>query len=346
MKYLEYNSGSEPIPIEQIVLPFLLDRDSISMTVCVVRRFHRLEWWQGELWNVFLCRLHSEVFAPALLVRVFICLQEVLQGLSEMWKSTFSSIVVICEKDPTLRRGFLNPFLSSHDNNSLVTFRSILTTLSDYCTHGTSGISTVTESSFTFHYAIPADVLRYVGAVASPVGELPSYHLDNRSLSIFSEHGTMRQLQSVDSQTNLLRSVIYRSNPLEPKERKVVPRSASHDILPLVIVMWDSMEEESAENTQLQSASRGRNSPTQLRELMKESEATSEEKMRLFIRPRSESRRSVDGSGRRNYEKPRFASILVIHFLRNRTPTLIRRLNICPDGIYVPRVSEGIKTEV
>lgn len=43
MKYLEYNSGSEPIPIEQIVLPFLLDRDSISMTVCVVRRFHRLE---------------------------------------------------------------------------------------------------------------------------------------------------------------------------------------------------------------------------------------------------------------------------------------------------------------
>ena len=263
-----------------------------------------------------------------------------------MWKSTFSSIVVICEKDPTLRRGFLNPFLSSHDNNSLVTFRSILTTLSDYCTHGTSGISTVTESSFTFHYAIPADVLRYVGAVASPVGELPSYHLDNRSLSIFSEHGTMRQLQSVDSQTNLLRSVIYRSNPLEPKERKVVPRSASHDILPLVIVMWDSMEEESAENTQLQSASRGRNSPTQLRELMKESEATSEEKMRLFIRPRSESRRSVDGSGRRNYEKPRFASILVIHFLRNRTPTLIRRLNICPDGIYVSRVSEGIKTEV
>ena len=244
-----------------------------------------------------------------------------------MWKSTFSSIVVICEKDPTLRRGFLNPFLSSHDNNSLVTFRSILTTLSDYCTHGTSGISTVTESSFTFHYAIPADVLR----------ELPSYHLDNRSLSIFSEHGTMRQLQSVDSQTNLLRSVIYRSNPLEPKERKVVPRSASHDILPLVIVMWDSMEEESAENTQLQSASRGRSSPTQLRELMKESEVTAEEKMRLFIRPRSESRRSVDGSGRRNYEKPRFASILVIHFLRNRTPTLIRRLNICPDGIYVPR---------
>ena len=262
-----------------------------------------------------------------------------------MWKSAFSSILVICEKDPTLRRGFLNPFLSSHDNNSLVTFRSILTTLSDYCTHGASGISTVTETSFTFHYAIPAELLRCVGVVTSSVGELPSYHLDNRSLSIFSEHGPMRHLQSVDSQTNLLRSVIYRSNPLETEGKKVAPRPASHDILPLVIVMWDSMEEENAESAQLQSGSRARNSPTQLRELMKESEAT-EEKMRLFIRPRSESRRSVDGSGRRNYEKPRFASILVIHFLRNRTPTLIRRLNICPDGIYVPRVSEGMKSKV
>ena len=121
-----------------------------------------------------------------------------------MWKSTFSSIVVICEKDPTLRRGFLNPFLSSHDNNSLVTFRSILTTLSDYCTHGTSGISTVTEPSFTFNYAIPADVLRYVGAVASPVGALPSYHLDKRSLSLFSVFGTLRLLHSVPLHTKLL----------------------------------------------------------------------------------------------------------------------------------------------
>ena len=33
MKYLEYNSGSEPIPIEQIRVPFFLNRDSIKMTV-------------------------------------------------------------------------------------------------------------------------------------------------------------------------------------------------------------------------------------------------------------------------------------------------------------------------
>ena len=38
--------------------------------------------------------------------------------------------------------------------------------------------------------------------------------------------------------------------------------------------------------------------------------------------------------------KPRFIQILVIHFLRAVTPTLIRRINICADGVFIPRVSE------
>ena len=33
MKYLEYNSGCEPIPIEQITVPFALNRDSLSISV-------------------------------------------------------------------------------------------------------------------------------------------------------------------------------------------------------------------------------------------------------------------------------------------------------------------------
>ena len=33
MKYLEYNSGCEPIPIEQIAIPFALNRDSLSISV-------------------------------------------------------------------------------------------------------------------------------------------------------------------------------------------------------------------------------------------------------------------------------------------------------------------------
>lgn len=42
--------------------------------------------------------------------------------------------------------------------------------------------------------------------------------------------------------------------------------------------------------------------------------------------------------------KPRFIQILVIHFLRAVTPTLIRRINICADGVFIPRVGEWGKT--
>lgn len=35
LKYLEYNSGTKPIPIEQIPVPFALNRDSLSISVCI-----------------------------------------------------------------------------------------------------------------------------------------------------------------------------------------------------------------------------------------------------------------------------------------------------------------------
>lgn len=40
MKYLEYNSGSEPIPIEQIQVPFTLNRDSLSLSVQLLMVFN------------------------------------------------------------------------------------------------------------------------------------------------------------------------------------------------------------------------------------------------------------------------------------------------------------------
>lgn len=33
MKYLEYNSGSVPIPIRQIAVPFVMNRNSLSISV-------------------------------------------------------------------------------------------------------------------------------------------------------------------------------------------------------------------------------------------------------------------------------------------------------------------------
>lgn len=150
-------------------------------------------------------------------------------------------------------------------------------------------------------------------------------------------------MRSVDSQTNLLRSALYRSSSsVDTAERPSFPRAATHDILPLVIVMWDRTEEEG--DAESSAGGRGvlpnRSSASQLRELLKDSMAPSEEKVRLFIKQRAENRRGME-MGRKTCENPRFVSISVIHFLRNHSPTLIRRLNICPDGIFVPRVGRG-----
>lgn len=337
MKYLEYNSGSEPIPIEQIRVPFFLNRDSLKMTVgCVVccdsvvqrRREQPIVFFRGFLY---------EVLDPALLVCPLVGVQEVLQGPREAYiASSPSPSLVICENDPTLRRGFLNPFLSSQDA-VLGSFHSILTLLEGYSKHGVSPISVspaTSDRAASFEYPIPSDLLRTLlpPFLRSP-DELPSYHLDNRSLSIFSE-SSPRLVRSADSQTNLLRAALAR-----PAERKPVSRALAHEILPLVIVMWDLAEEE--EEAEASRALPSRSSAAQLRELLKDSRAASEEKVRLFVRQRAEGRRGGEG-GRKAREKPRFVSILVVHFLRNRAPTLIRRLNVCPDGIFVPRVgAEG-----
>lgn len=69
---------------------------------------------------------------------------------------------MICENDPTLRRGFLNPFLSSQDA-ILSSFRSVLTLLKGYSKHGVSPISLSPASPLspaTFEYPIPSDLLR------------------------------------------------------------------------------------------------------------------------------------------------------------------------------------------
>ena len=247
---------------------------------------------------------------------------------------------MICENDPTLRRGFLNPFLSSQDA-ILSSFRSVLTLLKGYSKHGVSPISLSPASPLspaTFEYPIPSDLLRiYFTPILSLLDELPSYHLDNRSLSIFSE-ASPRPLRSVDSQTNLLRAALARPHPPDAHDRKPPPRATTHDILPLVIVMWDRADDPGdAEQCPAGRTMPSRGSGASLRELLKDGKGNGEEKVRLFLKQRAENRRAGDAA-RKSCENPRFVSILVVHFLRNHAPTLIRRLNICADGVFVPRV--------
>ena len=257
------------------------------------------------------------------------------KDLVKRFPSIMLSCPVICENDPTLRRGFLNPFLSSQDA-ILSSFRSVLTLLKGYSKHGVSPISHSSVSSVspvspvspsTFEYPIPSDLLRIFHSFSHFIqDELPSYHLDNRSLSIFSE-SSPRPPRSVDSQTHLLRPSLYPPKP----DRKPLPRATTHEILPLVIVMWDRADDAETEPCPPARALPSRSSASQLRELLKESMGSAEEKKRRFAKQRAE-------GARRNGENPRFVSILVVHFLRNHVPTLIRRLNICADGIFVPRV--------
>ena len=90
------------------------------------------------------------------------------KDLVKRFPSIMLSCPVICENDPTLRRGFLNPFLSSQDA-ILSSFRSVLTLLKGYSKHGVSPISHSPVSSVssvspvspsTFEYPIPSDLLR------------------------------------------------------------------------------------------------------------------------------------------------------------------------------------------
>ena len=217
----------------------------------------------------------------------------------------------------------------------------MLTLLKGYSKHGVSPISISPASPLspaTFEYPIPSDLLRTLFSLyLSNPGELPSYHFDNRSLSIFSEVSP-RPLRSVDSQTRLLRAALTRPHPPDAHDRKPPPRATTHDILPLVIVMWDRADEP-AESEQCPGgrAMPSRGSGTSLRELLKEGKGVGEEKVRLFVKQRAENRRGGEAA-RKPCENPRFVSILVVHFLRNHAPTLIRRLNICADGVFVPRV--------
>ena len=70
-------------------------------------------------------------------------------------------------------------------------------------------------------------------------------------------------------------------------------------------------------------------------------EQTREERQRLLVRPSKveNSRRLSESSNPKiRHTKPKFIQILVIHFLRTVSPTLIRRVNICGDGVFIPRV--------
>ena len=148
----------------------------------------------------------------------------------------------------------------------------MLTLLKGYSKHGVSPISISPASPLspaTFEYPIPSDLLRTLFSLyLSNPGELPSYHLDNRSLSIFSEVSP-RPLRSVDSQTRLLRAALTRPHPPDAHDRKPPPRATTHDILPLVIVMWDRADEP-AESEQCPGgrAMACRGAGTSLRELL------------------------------------------------------------------------------
>ena len=219
------------------------------------------------------------------------------------------------------------------------------------------------------------DALRFFSANASrsynmPVSdrmfsELPSYHLNAESLAIFSEQlSDLQMLRQVNSQTSLLRSS-YRSSIFSqrPSENPSKGRSSSsasktnqhaigaaNEILPLVMILWDEPRRESEGIHESRSMSRDYSSSNGIENSPvgngnrapsdRIKEQTREERQRLLVRPSKveNSRRLSESSNPKiRHTKPKFIQILVIHFLRTVSPTLIRRVNICGDGVFIPR---------
>lgn len=146
----------------------------------------------------------------------------------------------------------------------------------------------------------------------------------------------------MSSQTNLLqpvpRSTIYSSFPInETLGVSKVPTKHTSDILPLIIVLWNEKESEKESPSSHQHSNQQFSFKSRPSELLKEPQNQTEEKKPFVVKLRNERGRSIDKNGKKD-DRPSFVNVSIVHFLRNHTPTLIRRLNICPDGVFIPRV--------
>ena len=146
----------------------------------------------------------------------------------------------------------------------------------------------------------------------------------------------------MSSHTNLLqpipRSTIYSSFPMNDTIGvSNVPTKHSSDILPLIIVLWNEKEPEKDSSSSSQHSIQQFSFKSRPSEILKESQTQTEEKKPFVVKSRNERGRSMDKNGKKD-DRPSFVNVSIIHFLRNHTPTLIRRLNICPDGVFIPRV--------
>lgn len=262
--------------------------------------------------------------------------------------SLLPSRVVICTKDPTLKSNFLNPFLTTSDSTSTPSFREILSVLESNSRHGASA-TTDGFSSFSYSFSIPSELLSSSSHFVSSVEELPTYHLDGESLLIFDEK-PKPSLHPSDSSSRLLASVArtIRSSRRRMSMIDPVSSQAKNDFLPLVVVLWSKepltdAEVKAAVSKPLRRMSSQRSaryfnslmshtmSSSHLSNMVKQEESEAALNEVIALMPEQESRQEEERT-------PQFVSIVVIHFLKNQTPTMIRRMNICPDGVYIPRV--------
>ena len=176
---------------------------------------------------------------------------------------------MICDKDPTFRRSFLNPFLGTNDRATTATFQDILEVGKESVCNCRLFAEVLRMDALRFFPQMHLDRITCLFRIecfvltlslSYCIAELPSYHLNAESLAIFSEQLTdLQMLRQVNSQTSLLRSS-YRSSIFSqrPSENPSKGRSSSsasktnqhaigaaNEILPLVMILWDEPRRES-----------------------------------------------------------------------------------------------------
>lgn len=387
MKYLEYNSGSVPIPIRQIAVPFVMNRNSLSITV------FSTEWSERQKDSKESPAISFRIEATSKFsMRLFWSLpssvyKKCSKDIAKRDCAFSSSCAVICTKDPTLKSGFLNPFRAASDSASTPSFPEILRVLESH-SHNSATPAVTASASSTYSFPIPPALLRAPRRRRSRVEELPTYHLDADALLIFDEK--QPALRSCDSSARLLATMSRRLRPARPQRAGSVAGTTGttgtspgttgtagtaggvgatgtarsvKDYLPLVVVLW--AEEPHVEKP----ARREQRAPSQrslgyLNSLMRsassshlsaivsqqEAAAARSEKANLVtqmdaVTPTPPATPTISTDEEEGATKPQFVSIVVVHFLKSETPAMIRRMNICPDGVYIPRVRVGERAE-
>ena len=379
MKYLEYNSGSVPIPIRQIAVPFVMNRNSLSISVSP------REWSERQKDSKESPAISFRIEATSKFsMRLFWSLpssvyKKCSKDIAKRDCAFSASCAVICTKDPTLKSGFLNPFRAASDSASTPSFPEILRVLESHSRHSATPAVTASASS-TYSFPIPPALLRAHHHRRSPVEELPTYHLDADALLIFDEK--QPALRSCDSSARLLATMSRRLRPTRPQRAGSVAGNTSgtsgtsagvastagttrsvKDYLPLVVVLW--AEEPRAERpARREQRAASQRSLSYLNSLMRtassshlsaivsqqEAAAARSEKANLVtqmdaVTPTPPTTPTISTDEEEGATKPQFVSVVVVHFLKSETPTMIRRMNICPDGVYIPRVRVGERAE-